>query len=65
VPPDNIKPPRYLFEPPPLGARAVMTAVEEIARAQGLERPRVAYKKNDNNEHVVALIFPGWRRENE
>jgi len=60
--PDNTKPPRYLFEPPPLGARAIMTAVEEIARMQGLERPRVAYKKNDHDEHVIALIFPGWRR---
>ncbi len=62
MPPDNTKPPRYLFEPPPLGARALMTAIEEMSLAHGLERPRVAYKKNDSNEHVIALIFPGWRR---
>ena len=65
VPPDNTKPPRNLFEPPPLGARVIMTAIEEIARAQELECPRVAYKKNDRNEHVVALIFAGWRRSAE
>jgi hypothetical protein len=62
APPDNTKPPRSLFESPPLGARTIMVAVEEIARAQELERPRVAYKKNDSNEHVIALIFAGWRR---
>ena len=62
MPPDNTKPPRYLFEPPPLGARVLMTAIEEISRTHGLERPRVAYKKSDGGEHVIALIFPGWRR---
>ena len=62
MPPDNTRPPRYLFEPPPLGARVIMTQVEEIGRSQGLERPRVAYRKNDKGEHVVALIFAGWQR---
>jgi hypothetical protein len=65
VPPDNTKPPRNFFESPPLGARVIMTAVEEIARAQELQCPRVAYKKNDRNEHVIALIFAGWRRSGE
>jgi len=63
--PDNTKPPRYDFEPPPLGARTIMTAVEEIARSHDLERFRVAYKKNQTNEHVIALIFSGWRRSAE
>jgi hypothetical protein len=39
-----------------------MTAMEEIGRAHGLERPRVAYKKTEAGEHCVAIIFPGWRR---
>jgi hypothetical protein len=60
--PDNTRPPRYIFEPPPLGARTIMVQIEEIARSNGLEHPRVAYKKTDGGEHCVALIFPGWRR---
>lgn len=53
VVPDNTKPPRSDFEAPPLGARVIMTAVEEVARAHDLERPRIAYKKNSANEHVI------------
>jgi hypothetical protein len=63
--PDNTKPPRYFFEPPPLGARAIMTAIEEIGRAHGLERPRVAYKRTERGEHCIAIIFPGWRRSED
>ena len=62
MPPDDTKPPRYLFEPPPLGARVIMTAIEEVSRSHGLDRPRVAYKKTEAGEHCVALFFPGWRR---
>jgi len=65
VPPDNTRPPRNLSENPPLGARTIMVAVEEIARAHDLERFRVAYKRTDNGEHCVALIFAGWRRSGE
>jgi hypothetical protein len=43
---------------PTLGARAVIRAVEEVARAKHLLGWRVGYKKNDKGEHVVALIFP-------
>jgi hypothetical protein len=60
--PDNTKPPRSSFEAPPLGARAVMTAIKEIGRAHDLEHPRVVYKTTDKGEHCVALVFPGWRR---
>jgi hypothetical protein len=65
VPPDNSKPPHTLFENPPLGARAIMSGVEEIARAHDLERFRVAYKRTDSGDHCVALIFAGWRRSGE
>jgi hypothetical protein len=59
--PDNTRPPRNLIDPdrrPTLGVRAVMTAVEELARARGLEGFRVLYKRNSAEQHVVALIFP-------
>ncbi len=59
--PDNTRPPRYLADPdprPPLGVRAVMTAVEDVARARKIAGFRVAYKANRAGEHVVALIFP-------
>jgi hypothetical protein len=62
VPALQLRPPRYLFEPPPLGARVITTAIEEIGRAHGLDCPRVAYKKTDACEHCVALSFPRWRR---
>jgi hypothetical protein len=59
--PDNTRPPRHLIDPDPrptLGIRAVMDAVEEVARAKKLVDFRVAYKRNSQGEHVVALIFP-------
>jgi hypothetical protein len=59
--PDNTRPPRSLVDPderPTLGARALMAAVEELAKARGLIGCRVAYKRNAKGEHVVALIFP-------
>jgi hypothetical protein len=59
--PDNTRPPRHLVDPDPrptLGVRAVMAAVEEVARAKKLVAFRVAYKRNAQGEHVVALIFP-------
>jgi hypothetical protein len=36
-----------------------MLAVEEVARAKALPGARVAYKRNERGEHVVALIFAG------
>jgi hypothetical protein len=59
--PDNTRPPRHLLDPDPrptLGIRAVMRAVEELARERGLRGARVAYKRNDRDEHVIALIIP-------
>ena len=53
VPPDSTKPPRTPFAPPPLGARVIMTEMEEVGRSHRLERPRVAYRKNEKGEHVV------------
>jgi hypothetical protein len=59
--PDNTRPPRHLVDPDPrptLGVRAVMNAIEELAQARSLQGARVAYKRNSQGEHVVALIFP-------
>jgi len=59
--PDNTRPPRQLVDPDPrptLGVRALMSAIEELARARELSGFRVAYKQNARGEHVVALIFP-------
>jgi hypothetical protein len=59
--PDNTRPPRHLVDTDPrptLGVRAVMSAVEDLARARHLAGFRVAYKPNAQGEHVVALIFP-------
>jgi hypothetical protein len=59
--PDNTRPPRRLQDPDPrptLIVRAIMTGVEELAHARGLKSARVAYKRNAQGEHVVALIFP-------
>jgi hypothetical protein len=58
---DNTRPPRNLVDPdrrPTLGVKAVMSAVEELAKARGIVGFRVAYKRNPAEEHVVALIFP-------
>jgi hypothetical protein len=61
VVPDNTRPPRHLVDPDPrptLAVRALMGAIEELARAKQLAGFRVAYKQNARGEHVVALIFP-------
>jgi hypothetical protein len=65
MPPDNTRPPRSTFQPPPLGVRPLAIAIEEIARAKRLDRPRVTYSQTEQGEHCVALIFPGWRRHEE
>lgn len=57
---DYTRPPRHLIDPDPhptLGVRAVIGAIEELARARGLKGYRVGYKRNARGEHVVALIF--------
>jgi hypothetical protein len=59
-----MRPPRSSNEAPPLGARAIMTAIEEIGRAQP-GPPRVAYKTTEAGEHCVAILFPGWRRSRD
>jgi hypothetical protein len=43
---------------PTLGARVLMTEIEQLARAKHLVGHRIAYKMNAKGEHVVALIFP-------
>ena len=63
--PDNTRPPRNVVERDPrpnLGTRAIMIAIEEVALANRLEGARVRYKLNSHNEHVVALIFRGFKR---
>ncbi len=39
-----------------------MRHIEELARARELVGARVAYKRNAKGEHVVALIFQGFKR---
>jgi hypothetical protein len=59
--PDNTRPPRNLVDPdvrPTLGVRALMSAVENVVKAQCLVGYRIAYKRNGRGEHVVAIIFP-------
>jgi hypothetical protein len=62
--PDNTRPPRsqHPDQLPNLGTRAIMNAVEELAKARDLAGARVAYKMNAKGEHVVALIFTGFER---
>ncbi len=62
--PDNTRPPRsaHLDEQPNLGTRALMNAIDELAKARGLVGARVAYKRNAKGEHVVALIFEAFER---
>jgi len=57
--PDNTRPPRnpHQDHQPNLGTRALMNAIDELARIRGLVGARVAYKRNAHGEHVVALIF--------
>ena len=61
--PDNARPPRHLRDDdtPSLGVKALMHAVEELAKTKGLVGARVAYKRNAKGEHVVALIFDAFK----
>ncbi|HWW87221.1 MAG TPA: hypothetical protein VNZ26_26670 [Vicinamibacterales bacterium] len=63
--PDNQRPPRnpHLDQQPNLGTRALMNAIDELAKARGLAGARVAYKMNARGEHVVALIFSSFERQ--
>jgi hypothetical protein len=59
--PDNTRPPRHLVDPDPrptLGVRALMSAIEDVVRARNVASARIAYKRNAQGEHVVAIIFP-------
>ena len=62
--PHNTRPPRNLRqdEGPNLGTRAIMNAIDELAKAHHLAGARVAYKRNARGEDVVALIFTGFER---
>jgi hypothetical protein len=62
--PDNTRPPRHLpdDDPPNLGTRALMNAIDELAKDKGLVGARVAYKRNARGEHVVALIFSAFEQ---
>jgi hypothetical protein len=61
--PDNTRPPRNLHQDTPnLGIRALMNAIDELAKAKGLVGWRVAYKRNAKGEHVVALIFQSFEQ---
>ena len=61
--PDNTRPPRSPQDNlPNLGTRAIMNAIDELAKTRGLVGARVAYKMNARGEHVVALIFSSFRR---
>jgi hypothetical protein len=62
--PDNTRPPRYPNDDhgPNLGTRALMNAIDELAKTRGLVGARVAYKMNARGEHVVALIFSSFER---
>jgi hypothetical protein len=62
--PDNTRPPRspHHDQQPNLGTRALMNAIEELAKARGIAGARVAYKVNAKGEHLVALIFSSFER---
>lgn len=64
MPPDNTRPPRNLRsdDQPNLGTRALMRAIDELAKTHRLAGARVAYKRNAKGEHVVAIIFAGFER---
>jgi hypothetical protein len=63
--PGNTRPPRHVpeHEPPNLGTRALMHAIEDLAKTRGLVGARVAYKMNAQGQHVVAVIFESFSRE--
>jgi hypothetical protein len=61
---DNARPPRHPRDDdqtPNLGTKAVMAAIEQLAKDKGLVGARVAYKRNAKGEHVVALIFESFQ----
>jgi hypothetical protein len=62
--PENSRSSRRLpdDDKPNLGTKALMRQLEELATAKGLVNARVAYKRNAKDEHVVALIFEGFKR---
>jgi hypothetical protein len=35
-----------------------MSAIEDVVRARNVAGARIAYKRNAQGEHVVAIIFP-------
>jgi len=41
---------------PPLMVRALMADLEDLAKRKELPASRVAYKRNEKGEHVIALI---------
>jgi hypothetical protein len=49
-------------EGPPLGTHIFMAEVRELAAKKGFARFDVRYKKNAKGEHVVAIIWPGWKK---
>jgi hypothetical protein len=62
--PDNQRPRNpHQDNRPNLGTRALMNAIDELAKARGLVGARVAYKRNARGEHVVALIFQSFERQ--
>ena len=52
---------RDVDEGPPLGAHLFMQEVRALAERKGFERFDVRYKVNARGEHVVAVIWSGWR----
>lgn len=54
--PDNTRPPRNarLDDPPNLGTRALMRAIDELAKARGVADGRVATKRNAKGERSGA-----------
>ena len=60
--PDNTRPPRYLVDPDPRptrGVRAIMSAIEELARKRGIgAKARVLYKQNAKGEHAHCSDLP-------
>jgi hypothetical protein len=62
--PDNTRPPRHVpqQEPPNLGTRALMTAIEQVVKERGLVGAPVAYKRNARGQHVVAVVFDSFER---
>ena len=43
---------------PTLGAKVLMGQIRDLPFLRGLVGVRIAYKRNDRGEHVVAVIWP-------